>query len=456
MLEYNSSQSILEKYKDRYSDILKILSADTFVVWLLDVASRRLYYSSAYITSFNGDLPLPSTLDDWLKRIHSEDLARIREGWLNVINGTDYGDSTENFYRLHCAKDSYIWFLYKGTVVARNAQGEALYVVGVLTAVDTLAEKFEETITWQERAGFALEAARDGVWDWNTKTNDVYYSPRFISMLGYTPEEFPPTLDAWLVRIHKEDLEKTRLQQLTYINSPERGDLFESLYRFLAADGSYRWFLSRGKIVERDENGRARRIVGLHTDVTDLRAAQDNLTVLLNHDSLTNLHSRLYFDQAFKNLSRDDDPIAVIYVDVDTLKVVNDSLGHDAGDRLLVIAADLLRSVVRTTDIIARIGGDEFAVLMPRCSSRTAESVIRKLEDQQSLRNNNPETMPVFLSLGAAGTDQGVSVDMLLHEADQAMLRRKALSREHSRARMLEWIERRKTRSLRKTAGQSI
>ena len=124
MLEYNSSQSILEKYKDRYSDILKILSADTFVVWLLDVASRRLYYSSAYITSFNGDLPLPSTLDDWLKRIHSEDLARIREGWLKVINGTEYGDSTENFYRLHCAKDSYIWFLYKGTVVARNAQGE--------------------------------------------------------------------------------------------------------------------------------------------------------------------------------------------------------------------------------------------------------------------------------------------------------------------------------------------
>ena len=456
MLKYTSPESIFKKYKDRYDDVLKFLSPDTFAVWLLEADSRRLHYNSTYIAPFNDGFPLPATLDDWLKRIHPEDLARIREGWLKVINGREHGDNTESFFRLRCASDSYIWFLSKGAVVTRNAQGKALYVAGILISVDALAEKLDAAITWQERASFALEAARDGVWDWNTETDDVYYSPRFISMLGYRPEEFASTLEAWLTRMHKEDLEKTRLQQLTYINSPARGDLFESLYRFLAADGSYRWMLSRGKIVERDENGRARRVVGLHTDVTDLRAAQDSLTTLLNHDSLTNLYSRLYFEQAFKNLSSEDQPIAVIYVDVDTLKVVNDSLGHDAGDRLLVIAANLLRSVVRTTDITARVGGDEFAVLMPRCSIRTAEGVIRKLEDQQSLRNNDPENMPVFLSLGAAGTDQNISMDMLLHEADQAMLRRKTLSREHSRARMLEWVERRKSRSLRKKPGQSI
>lgn len=451
MLDFICSESIYKKYKERYDGILKTLSPDTFAVWMLDVAAHRVYYNNTPDSKL-----FPPLLDERSAHIHPDDLAREKDDWRAVLASPAHGDNTESFYRARGDGGDYVWFLSKGVVVERDEQGAARYVVGVLISVDALAKKLEATTSWQERVSFALEAARDGVWDWNTKTGEVYYSPRYISMLGYTPEEISPTLDAWITRIHKDDLEKTRLEQLIYINSPERGDLFESLYRFLAADGSYRWILSRGKIVARDENGRATRIVGLHTDVTDLRAAQENLTALLNHDSLTNLHSRLYFDRAFKNLSPEDLPVAVIYVDVDTLKMVNDSLGHDAGDRLLVIAANLLRSVVRTTDITARVGGDEFAVLMPRCSIRTAEGVIRKLEDQQSLRNNDPENMPVFLSLGAAGTDQNISMDMLLHEADQAMLRRKTLSREHSRARMLEWVERRKSRSLRKKPGQSI
>ncbi len=455
MPKSHSPEDIYKKYKERYNDILKSFSPDTFIVWLLDITNRCIYYNNAYISSFEKKHPLPSSLDDWVACIHPEDLEYVKKDWFAVTDGPEHGDDAENFYRVRCVGGGYTWFLSKSVIVERDELGKARYVVGVLISVDMLERKLEAATTWQERANFALEAARDGVWDWNAETNEVYYSPRYISMLGYLQNEFPATTEAWLTRIHKDDLEKTQMQQLAYIISPDRGDLFESTYRFLAADGSYRWILSRGKVVERDKGGRAKRIVGLHTDVTDLRAAQENLTALVNHDSLTNLYSRLYFDQAFKGLASEDEPVSIIYVDVDTLKVVNDSLGHDAGDRLLIIAADILRSAVRVTDITARIGGDEFAVLMPHCSSRTAESIISKLSDAQRQRNSDPENMPVFLSLGAAGTDQGISLNLLLREADQAMLRRKSMNREHSRRRMLEWVEHRRAGSGRR-AGKDI
>ena len=140
-----------------------------------------------------------------------------------------------------------------------------------------------------------------------------------------------------------------------------------------------------------------------------------------------------------------------MYVDVDLLKAVNDSLGHEAGDKLLITAAGILRGVVRATDTIARIGGDEFALLMPRCSSHTANGVLRKVANILRQRNQDPETMPVFLSMGVAGTDSGVALDNLLREADQAMFRQKSANRAESRARMQDWISRRKRRN-----GQKI
>ena len=455
MQEHPSPESIYEKYKDLYADTLKNFSPNTFAVWMLDVAARRLYYNHAYIATFTGDNPLPTSLDDWLALVHPEDMPSIKKNWLPMLNRPGHGDITEVPYRVRDKDNRYVSVLSIAVVVARNDQGKARYVVGVLISLSTLAAKLEAADTWRERAGFALDAARDGVWDWDTETDDVYYSPRYVAMLGYGPDYTPKTVAFWYKSIHPDDLEKTLLQQFQYINSPERGDIFESTYRFRTADGSHRWILSRGKVVARNADGKAKRVVGLHTDVTDLRTIQENLTELINHDSLTNLYSRLYFEQAFKNISPKDQPVSILYADVDTLKAVNDSLGHDAGDRLLVTAAELLRSVVRTSDITARIGGDEFAVIMHHCSSQTADAVIAKLKDLQRQRNNDPENMPVFLSLGAAGTNQGLSLDVLLHKADQAMLQQKELNREHSRAHMLNWIERRKARHARQSGKDS-
>lgn len=447
MSEYDSPEFIYEKYKERYGDILKIFSPDTFFVWMMDINTRRLHCSNMRTPPCREIFPLPASMDEWISLIHPDDLPRILKDLRDVIDSPAHGDNREAFYRVRCADEKYIWFLSKGTIVDRDEQGRGRYAVGISIPVSVLAEKTEAAVISQERAGFALEAARDGLWDWNVETGEVYYSPRYIAMLGYTPEEFPHTAESWISRIHKDDLEKTIMSQMVHINSPERGDLFECTYRFLDADGAYRWILGRGKVVERDADGRGKRVVGLHTDVTDLRAAQESLTRLVQRDSLTNLYSRLYFEQVFNKLSEEDYPVSIMFVDVDLLKAINDSLGHEAGDKLLVTAANILRGVVRTTDTIARIGGDEFALLMPRCSSRTANNVLLKVADILKQRNSDPETMPVFLSMGVAGTDAGVMLDDLLHEADQAMFLQKSANRAETRAHMQDWISRRKKRN---------
>lgn len=450
MGQHNPPESIYKEYKERYGDILQTFSPDTFVIWVLDAQSRNFYCNNMEILQLGKGLPPSASLDDWIDLVHPEDISRIGYGWLTKMQSAEQGNAMEGFYRVRREDGSYLWILSKGAVVNRNAQGVALYAAGIFIPVHALEEKLEACVTRQERAGFALDAARDGLWDWNLETGEVYYSPRYIAMMGYTPEEFAQTRDAWRSRVHKDDLEKTVLGQLVYINSPERGDLFESIYRFLDADGFYRWILNRAKVVQRGKNGRAKRIVGLHTDVTDLLIAQENLTRLVQHDALTRLSSRLYFDQAFARLSENDYPVSIMYVDVDLLKAINDSLGHDAGDKLLVTAADILRSVVRSTDVIARLGGDEFALLMPHCSSRAANRILGEVTEVLRQRNSNPENMPVFLSMGVACTDTGIKLRDLMREADQAMFYQKRQNRAESRAHMTDWINRRQQHGCRK------
>ena len=137
-------------------------------------------------------------------------------------------------------------------------------------------EKLRES---EQRFSLAMEATRDGLWDWDLQTNEVYYSPGYLAMLGYSPGEIPADASAWAERIHPEDKDAALKANIDCIE--DRRDNFEVEFRMQAKNGEWRWILGRGKAAGRDENGRATRIVGTHTDITE-RARQTREIKLLN------------------------------------------------------------------------------------------------------------------------------------------------------------------------------
>ncbi len=409
--------------------------------WTWDAQSDNLHVNrqgKIWIPD-QGGAPLTLALlgEKW---IHPDDRALFQES----IAAACAPDSEETrftlFFRMR-DDSGYCWYLLRGLVIERDARGRGTRMVGLANDVESLRRLREQRTANTERMSFALEAARDGLWDWDTDSNEMYYSPRYITMLGYTPEEFPPVLSSWFDRVHDEDVEHAVRQQYRHVNSPAAGDMFESMYRFLAADGTYRWMLARAKVVQRDKSGRGRRVVGLHTDITELRAAQETLKDIVNYDHLTKVGSRFAFDARFDKLEAGHLPVSVIYMDVDALKLVNDSLGHEAGDGLLIKAAELIRGAFRSGDMVARIGGDEFIALLPRCPSHVAERLMENIRLACDRHNAVSGNMPIFLSLGLASTDQGVELFRLLPVADDRMMERKKACAEERFQILKHWLE---------------
>ena len=267
----------------------------------------------------------------------------------------------------------------------------------------------------------------DGLWDWDLRTDAVYYSPRCLAMLGYEPEQFPAHVDAWKDKIHPDDYDKIVGTQLAIVQSPRYGDSFECTYRLMRADGTWAWILGRGYVTHRDANGRATRLVGLHTDITTTQGDRAKLEDLVRNDALTGLRSRTFFNMEVERIEQNHiRPVSVIACDVNGLKLINDYLGHATGDTLLADTALLLRRSLRATDCIARMGGDEFTILLPSCPEETALKILFELQRTFEEHNSAPDAMPLLLAFGCASVKSAdMPLSRTLVEADREMLRQK-------------------------------
>ena len=208
----------------------------------------------------------------------------------------------------------------------------------------------------EERYALAVLGANEGLWDWNLKTNQFYYSPRWKSMLGCEENEIQTSPDEWFNRIHPED--RARVKDEMAAHHGGRTPHFENEHRMLHKDGTYRWMLARG-IAVRDAQGKAYRMAGSQTDITEGKVA----------DVLTGSPNRILFmDRLGRSVERAKYRkgylFAVFFLDLDRFKVVNDSLGHLIGDQLLIATARRLQTCLHTGDTIARLGGDEFSILV--------------------------------------------------------------------------------------------
>ena len=228
----------------------------------------------------------------------------------------------------------------------------------------------------EHRWKFALEGAGDGVWDWNPQTDEAFFSKRWKGMLGYSEDEFFNTGEAWADHLHPDDKQRVFDVLNNYLLRAQ-GD-YSVEFRMRCKDDSWKWILGRGKIVAFDDAGKPIRMIGTHTDITNQKNNEERIQKLAFYDSLTGLANRsLFYDrlkQALLAAERSEKNGALLYIDLDDFKTLNDSLGHDVGDALLVEVAKSLLECIRANDTVARIGGDEFVILLEDLSSQQSEA----------------------------------------------------------------------------------
>ena len=285
----------------------------------------------------------------------------------------------------------------------------------------------------EERYALAARGANDGLWDWNLRNNAIYLSSRWKSMLGYPDSEIGDRPEEWFDRIHEADRERVKRSVAEHFEG--KTPHFEVEARMLHKDGVFRWMLTRGLMV-RDETGTPLRMAGSQTDITEGKVA----------DPMTGLPNRLLFLDRLSRLiayrrRHTDTLFAVLFIDLDGFKLVNDSLGHAVGDKLLIGVANRLESSLRETDTVARVdenftiarlGGDEFAIILNELhesadATRVAERLLQELSrpfviDDRELFSS----MSIGIAMSTLGYQQP---EDYLRDADTAMYRAKALGK---------------------------
>lgn len=278
----------------------------------------------------------------------------------------------------------------------------------------------------------AVDSSRDGHWYWDLQTDKCEYSKNWAEMLGFDEKEISNSPDEWMSRVHGHYLPQLKEDLSAHIYG--RSDRFQSQFRMQSRDGSHFWALARGLAI-RDENGNPTAVCGSLIDVTHLVQTEQSVLDDAFLDRLTGLANRNAFmirlERAMNEASRDSGLVALIFMDLNRFKVVNDTHGHAVGDQLLSAASSRLKGCLRARsgDMLARLGGDEFVLLMEDISSQ---------QDAVVVANRCLAALKRPFQIGDLGITSGGSIgiafnntelqgaDDLLRNADTAMYKAKS------------------------------
>ena len=327
-----------------------------------------------------------------------------------------------------------------------DSRGQAIAEVHVAWDISQRKRAEDALRESEERYALAAQGANDGLWDWNLKTGEVYFSARWQAMTGYESGEIGNSLEDWFRLVHPEDLPLLRAQLEAHLSGHTAH--FENEHRLRHKEGTFRWVLSRGLAV-RQESGQAYRMAGSQSDITERKAAEQRLLHDALHDALTGLPNRALFlerlGSAVQRLRRKREYVfAVLFLDLDRFKVINDSLGHLVGDQLLTAVARRLEACLRDGDMVARLGGDEFAILLDDLDTANDVGVVASRIQEELRRPFRLGGHEVFsdvsigVTIGSSRAEGSVEdgdevvvtsyerPEDMLRDADTAMYRAKA------------------------------
>ncbi len=423
--ERKRAETALRRSEERYA-LAAAASNDGLYDW--DLVKGTVYYAPRWKAMLGfADQDIGDSPSEWLDRVLPEDAGALRAA-LDALGADSTAFQIE--HRIRDAAGGVRWMSCRGIAVL-DPQGRPVRLVG--SQADVTARKLAEQRLRQSEERYALAAAgaADGLWDWRLDTGEVYYSPRWKAMLGHGERELSNTVADWFDRIHPADLEGMKTAIALHV-SGEREHL-QHEFRIRAAGGEVLWMLVRGLAV-RDEQGRAVRMAGSMTDITARKKAEEQLIFDAFHDTMTGLPNRtLLLDRTGQALDRNrraaGKHFAMLIIDLDRFKSINDALGSSAGDALLKTIAERLDGARRVGDTLARLSADEFAMLLDDTGEigdalASAERLARAIAQPVTADGHELVlTASIGIALSVTGYDRA---EDMLRDANLAMYRAKS------------------------------
>lgn len=420
------SESDLQKIAEQYSSALDNV---TDLIHSVTPGGAFVYVNKAWRETMGFDEQEMSTLT-----LFDVVPPESRGLWTELLRRAAVGDSVDHIETKLKTNDGRI-VLVEGSCNCTFDKGQPVSIIGIF-----------RDITERERAAAALRASESrfralathspvGIFQTDSRGNNLFVNERWAEITGLSPDRVVGK--TWAIALHPGDNDRVVGE---WNRSQTEDREFDLEYRILKPHGAVVWVSSRA-VALKDERGNVNGHLGTVTDITDLKSAEAEIRELSLTDEMTGLRNRRGFivlsEQQLK-LSRKrqahlpgDLDLMLVYADLDGLKQINDKYGHQAGDLAIIKAADILRETFRDSDIVARMGGDEFTVLVVDAATDNEEVIQNRLRDNLAAANevrNTPYELGVSIGITRIPADSSDSIEKLLTKADEAMY-------EHKRSR---------------------
>jgi len=346
-----------------------------------------------------------------------------------IINNTKYGFIDVFYLRERRETDVKIFL--------KEEQNLILAVAQRLGRVIERKKAEDSLIVSNRRQEMAIAAGGVGIWNLDLASNELTWDDQMYALYGVARNQFSNARKAWEAGMHPQDKENG-LAAIKMAISGEKE--FDAEFRVIWPDGTVRYIKARAKL-RRDASGIPIEIIGTTYDITERKKTEDEILHLSYHDMLTGLYNRRFLEEEIKRLDTERQlPLSIIMGDLNSLKLINDAFGHLEGDKLLIETTKLLKKVCRSDDILARWGGDEFVILLPKTSVAAAEEIVQRIKRECS--ELYIQKIPTGLAIGiAAKTESDQDIEDIILEAEGNMYKNKVSGKQGSASSVIAALE---------------